>query len=308
MRFWRSRLGIFVLLCVVAMAALTLWVARGVHRATLPVRQVQTLPDFESMRIRVIEVEFPSADGMALAGWWMPGNEGQPPVLLCHDRNSSKRSMVNLAIALHAEGFAVLMFDFRGHGESAGDRSSLGVVEKRDVTGALDWLAKRSSGRVGVFGAGMGAHAAVLAAVERPELQVLVLDGLYPDAAYLLARELYPTMTWARRGLGFLANGTYFMLHGSSPRSRRAADSVGELTGRDLLMLAPASDSALMDEMREMVQRIPDQVDADGNLVVVPATLGEGLYGEQLGRYHARVTGFFAARLLQEEVALATGW
>ncbi len=297
-----------MLLCVVAMAALAMWTALGVHRAIVPVRQVQVLPDFESMRIRVAEVEFPSADGMALSGWWMPGNEGMPPVLLCHDRHSSKRSMVNLAIALRAEGFAVLMFDFRGHGESAGDRSSLGVLEKRDVVGALDWLGKGRARPVGVFGAGMGAHAAVLAAVERPELQVLVLDGLYPDAAYPLAREVYPTMKWARRGLGFLANGAFFIFHGTSPRSQRAADTVGELTGRHLLMLAPASDSALMDEMREMVQRIPDQIDADGNLVVVPATLGEGLYGEQLSRYHDRVTGFFATRLLHEKVKLAAGW
>jgi pimeloyl-ACP methyl ester carboxylesterase len=308
MWFWRTRVGVLVLLGIVAIVALAMWTVLGVHRATDPVRQVQVLPDFESMQIRVTEVEFPSADGMALSGWWMPGNQDMPPILLCHDRHSSKHSMVNLAIALRAEGFSVLMFDFRGHGDSAGDRSSLGVLEKRDVTGALDWLAKRSAGRVGIFGAGMGAHAVVLAAVERPELQVLVLDGLYPDAAYPLAREVYPAMTWVRKGFGFVANGVFFILHGTSPRSQRAADLIGELAGRHLLMLAPASDSALMDEMREMVQRIPEQVDADANLVVVPATFGEGLYGEQQGRYHERVTGFFAARLVQEQVSLAAGW
>lgn len=308
MWLWRTRLGKLVVVGGVAMVALTIWIVLGVHRTTFPDRQVEARLDFESMRIRVTEVEFPSADGLALRGWWMPGNAGMPPILLCHDLNSSKRSMVNLAIALREKGFAVLMFDFRGHGESAGERSSLGVLEKRDVTGALDWLAETNARRVGVFGAGMGAHAAVLAAVERPELQVLVLDGLYPDAAYPLAHELYPSVGWARRGLGFLANGAFFLFHGISPLSHRAADSVGELTGRDLLMLAPASDSALMDEMRDMVQKIPDQIDSDGNLVVVPATLGEGLYGEQLGRYHERVTAFFSSRLLQDEVALAGGW
>ena len=308
MWLWRTRLGILVLVGCVPMIALASWVVFGVHRATVPVRHVEELPDFESMQIRVTEVEFPSADGMALRGWWMAGEEGMPPILLCHDLYSSKRSMVNLAIALREKGFAILMFDFRGHGESAGQRSSFGVLEKRDITGALDWLAKTDARQVGVFGAGMGAHAAVLAAVERPELQVLVLDGLYPDAAYPLSRELYPSMTWARNRLGFLTNGAFFLFHGSSPLTRRAADSVGELTGRDLLMLAPASDSALMDEMREMVQKIPDQIDADGNLVVVPATLGEGLYGAQLRRYHERVIGFFASRLLDDQVAHAAGW
>jgi len=308
MWLWRTRSGVLALVALTALAVVASWTVFGVHRATRQVRHVEELPDFESMRIRVTEVEFPSADGMALRGWWMPADEGLPPVLLCHDRRASKRSMVNLAIALGEKGFPVLMFDFRGHGDSAGERSSLGILEKRDVTGALDWLAQTNARRVGVFGAGMGAHAAVLAAAERPELQVLVLDGLYPDAAYPLAREVYPTMAWARKGLGFLANGTFFILHGSSPLSRRAADLIGELTGRDLLMLAPASDSGLTVEMREMVKEVPDQIDADGNLVVVPATLGEGLYGEQLGRYHDRVTEFFATRLLQEEVALVGDW
>ena len=178
-----------MLVGVAAWVGLTGWTALRVHRVTSPERQVEALPDFESMQIRVTEVEFPSADGMTLRGWWMPGNEGLPPILLCHDRGSSKRSMINLAIALREKGFAVLMFDFRGHGESAGKRSSLGMLEKRDVTGALDWLAGKNPRRVGVFGAGMGAHAAVLAAVERPELRVLVLDGLYPDAAYPLGRQ-----------------------------------------------------------------------------------------------------------------------
>jgi pimeloyl-ACP methyl ester carboxylesterase len=308
MWLWRTRWGNLLLVGAAGLAMLSLWTVFAVHRATVPIRQVGTLPDFESMQIEVTEVEFPSADGMQLRGWWMPGDPGMPPIVLCHDRDSSKRSMINLAIALREEGFAVLMFDFRGHGQSAGDRSSLGVLEKRDVTGALDWIAEMNPRRVGVFGAGMGAHAAVLAAVERPELQVLVLDGLYPDAAYTLSRDLYPTMTWARQGLGFLTNGAFFVFHGSSPMSRRAADSVEHLGGRDLLMLAPASDAGLMDEMREMVKKIPEQVDSDGNLVVVPATLGEGLYGAQLGRYHTRVTDFFASRLVQQDAVQAAGW
>ena len=39
-----------------------------------------------------------------------------------------------------------------------------------------------------------------------------------------------------------------------------------------------------------------------------PATLGEGLYAEQLQRYHDRVTGFFKARLLGVEGDLVAGW
>ncbi len=69
------------------------------------------------------------------------------------------------------------------------------------------------------------------------------------------------------------------------------------MTGRDLLLVAPESDPSLSEEMRRMYEAIPDQLDADGNLVFLPATIGEGLYGEELSRYHDRVTGFFRNRL-----------
>jgi len=293
---------------VVVVAGFVAWVAIGVHRATVPQRETQVLPDFESMRIVVSEVEFPSADGMELSGWWMSGDPSKPPILLCHDLGSSKRVMINVAIALHDAGFPVLMFDFRGHGDSAGKRSSFGLLEKRDVIGALEWLERKGADRVGIFGAGMGAHAAVLAAAERLDTQVLVLDGLYPDAAYPLALAAYPNLTWARSRLAFVANGIYSAFNGASPLSQRAADTVGELTGKHVLLLAPASDSDLLEAMREMVQRIPDQIDADGNMVIVPATLGDGLYGEQLNRYHERVRAFFESNLDPRQGELVAGW
>jgi hypothetical protein len=99
-----------------------------------------------------------------------------------------------------------------------------------------------------------------------------VLDGVYPDSAFPLSRGVFPRSAWARRGLGFLTNWAYFAVHGVSARSQRAADRVEALRGTHVLMLAPASDSELIDAMRAMVQRIPEQIDADGNLVVIPAT------------------------------------
>jgi len=37
----------------------------------------------------------------------------------------------------------VLLFDLRGHGESEGERTTLGYREVRDVRGALSWLEER---------------------------------------------------------------------------------------------------------------------------------------------------------------------
>jgi pimeloyl-ACP methyl ester carboxylesterase len=275
-----------------------------VYAKTHPKNHASVPLDFESVKVRVEPVEFSSADGVALKGWLIPGEAGRPPLVLCHDLGESKASLISTAIALRESGFTVLLFDFRGHGQSAGSSSTLGLYEKHDVLGAIEFLRGlegTDSGRVGLLGVGMGAHAAVLAAAERPEVRVLVLDGLYPDPDFLLVRDVYAKWSFAARHLAFVPRLAFTLMNGASPRAQRAADVIGRLPGRHLLLLAPAGDSVLAAEMQRMYGTIPDQQDADGNLVVLPATHTGGLYGDQLVRYQERVSEFFLGRLAERQ-------
>jgi pimeloyl-ACP methyl ester carboxylesterase len=172
--------------------------------------------------------------------------------------------------------------------------------EKRDVVGAVEFLGGLDGvdgKRVGLYGVGMGAHAAVLAAADLPEVRVLVLDSLYPDAAFDLVRDFYVDWGFAEKNFAFLPRVIFAMLHGTGIESERAEDVIGRLPGRHLLLLAPAGDSALAEAMQRMYESIPDEADADGNLVILPATQGSGLYGDQLVRYQQRVAAFFDGRL-----------
>jgi alpha-beta hydrolase superfamily lysophospholipase len=300
MTFWNSKLGaalcVLLLACVVVVSVAGV----GVWRATHPARQGGDAPDFDALRMQVESVRFPAADGVSLAGWWIEGEPGRPPILLCHDVGSSKEVLLPLAIELRRRGYAVLLTDFRGHGESRGRGSTLGLDEKRDVLGALDHLAARHGQeppRVGVYGAGMGAHAAVLAAADRPALRVLVLDGLYPEVTYPLAREVYAGWKPGIRHLGFLAGGLFAVVTRTRPGEHRAADVVARLRGRDLLLLAPAGDAELTAEIQRMVESIPVQPEVDGSMLVLPATLPDGLYGEHLGHHREQVARYLDDRL-----------
>ena len=63
-----------------------------------------------------------TADFVDLAGTYYRGNKGRdtPCVILIHKFGSdrTKSGLDDLAKALNAEGFAVLTFDLRGHGQS----------------------------------------------------------------------------------------------------------------------------------------------------------------------------------------------
>ena len=305
MRFWRSHLGAIALVVLAACGVVVGATVVQVRRDTTPERLDPPAVDFQAMHVPVEDVQFPASDGVPLAGWLLPAAPGAPGVILCHDVGSSRGALLNLAIRLHGDGFTVLLFDFRGHGQSGGSRSTLGLEEKRDVLGAVDVLMRQlgpDTKRLGVYGVGMGAHAAVLAAADRPILRVLVLDGLYPDVDFRLVRQVFAGWEFAVDRLAFLPRTVFRAMRGGASDDERASDVIGSLPGRDFLFLVPAGDAALADAMQRMYESIPPQADADGNLVVLPATQGDGLYDEQLARYHERVSAFFVTRLRKPTV------
>lgn len=301
-RWIRSVPGVLVCTALIGAVLSVGVVGWRVYRVTHPARVVQPLGELTAELVKFEDVEFRASDGTELSGWLFEGRQGFPAVVLCHGLGEGKAANLNLAIELQTLGFTVLAFDFRGQGGSGGDGIGLGILEKRDVLGAVDFLAAGQTGdglprKLGVYGVGTGAHAAVLAAADRPEVRVMVLDGLYPDASYPLLDGVYAGWEFGQRHLAFVPEAVFVTMAKTPIRTTRAADVLPTLVGRDLLLVAPAGNTRLAEEIQRMYERIPEQKDADGNLVTLP-TGGRGLLrGENLAIYHDRVTSFFSERL-----------
>jgi pimeloyl-ACP methyl ester carboxylesterase len=302
MTFWKSLHGAGLIVLLLVLTVSVGAVGLRVYRVTHPPRSIEALGELSTALVEIEEVRFRSADGVDLGGWLLEGRPDFPPLVLCHDLGAGKSSLINLALLLQGEGHTVLLFDFRGHGESGGHGSGLGIDEKRDVVGAIDFLAARRREEdgpplVGVYGVGMGAHAAVLAAEDRNEVRVLVLDGLYPDAGHHLVRQVFGRWEFGVDNLGFLPRGMFSLFRRGSTDGQSAAAVLPRLLGRDLLLVAPAGNTSVLNEMQRLYETIPDQQDADGNLITLPSSGGGQLYGEDSRIYNARVAGFFSSRL-----------
>ena len=274
-----------------------------VYQVTHPARQADMALNLGATLAKAADVTFRSTDGIQLKGWLLKGTPDRAPIVVCHDLGESRNAVMNIAIALNKDGFTVLVFDFRGHGASGGNGSTLGVHEVRDVLGAIDFVADLPKGsvdarKVGIFGAGMGAHAAALAAAERPALRVLVLDGLWPDAGFTLVRREFADWRWGEEHLGAVPLALFSLIAGASVDDGRATDVLPSLAGRDLLLVAPAGDRRLDEAMRAMYATLPEQRDSERNLITLPATKASGLGAEDLNRYHERVVAFFRSRLV----------
>ena len=140
------------------------------------------------------EVAFTS-DELKLRGWLFPGH-GDRAVIVVHGRGANRAEWQGrserIADFLLADGYTVLLFDLRGHGESDGDRFSLGYYERRDVAAAVAFLGQRgfAERRVALIGISMGAASALAVLTIDPDVGPIVVDSSFTDAAIVLAEDL----------------------------------------------------------------------------------------------------------------------
>jgi alpha-beta hydrolase superfamily lysophospholipase len=125
-------------------------------------------------------VEFPSASGTTIHGWFVPGKSNNGAVVLMHGVHGDRRSLVARAEFLAAAGYSVLLFDFQAHGESLGKQITFGHLESRDATAAVDFIHQKLPGeKIGVIGISLGAASALLAEPPLP-VNAMILESSYP--------------------------------------------------------------------------------------------------------------------------------
>jgi uncharacterized protein len=125
------------------------------------------------------DVAFQATDGLDLAGWYRPSQNGAA-VLLVHGGGGDRTGAVAHAKMLVRHGYGVLLYDSRGRGESDGAPNNYGWDWGKDVAGALSFLARRSDvepGRIGALGLSTGADVLLEVAATRKDLGAVVTDG-----------------------------------------------------------------------------------------------------------------------------------
>ena len=143
------------------------------------------------------DITFRNAAGLALRGWYLPPpakDMGRAPAIAWgHGNAADRRHMLDEALAVHEAGFAQILFDFTGRGESDGEVITLGAHEAGDLRAALDALTARREVdplRLALGGRSMGAVAAILEAADDPRVKALVLDSPYADLTATVDRAI----------------------------------------------------------------------------------------------------------------------
>jgi hypothetical protein len=139
------------------------------------------------------DVAFRSSDGKLLRGWLF--SLGDRAVVMVHGKDGRRldgERSVALARSFTAHGYSVLAFDLRGHGESEGDRFSLGEYERLDVAAAVGFLEGRGfvARHVALYGESMGAGTVIQTLAIRPDVGAVVTDSAYASATVVVEEQI----------------------------------------------------------------------------------------------------------------------
>ncbi|MCI0396603.1 MAG: alpha/beta fold hydrolase [Chloroflexi bacterium] len=177
---WRRLLNLLIFAVISAVPIFILAnVVMGVLFLTVPVNRpicCQTPADYQ---LAYEDVVLETEDGVRLAGWYIPSQNGAAVILL-HGYGGNRLALLNLADMLAAHGFGILLYDLRGHGESISDFRSIGWQDVQDVSAALAYLREREdlvAGRVAVMGFSIGAQVAIQAGARATDIQAVIADG-----------------------------------------------------------------------------------------------------------------------------------
>ncbi|MDX1681174.1 MAG: alpha/beta fold hydrolase [Akkermansiaceae bacterium] len=133
---------------------------------------------------RFREVDFDSADGTRLHGWWIesPRNPPLGAVVFSHGNVGSMGHHLGFVMWLVQSGYEVFIYDYRGYGKSQGSTDRKGMVE--DARAALDHVSKRMSSRklpVISYGHSLGGAKSVsaIASGRNPGLKAVITDAAF---------------------------------------------------------------------------------------------------------------------------------
>lgn len=122
-------------------------------------RQVKSLIT-ETPTFSFDTVKLKTGKGILIDAWYAKTDSAaKGTVILFHGITASKGMIISEASEFRYEGYNVMLVDFRAHGNSGGQTTTIGIRESEDVKLAYDYAAGKDPRNIFLWGNSMGAVA-----------------------------------------------------------------------------------------------------------------------------------------------------
>lgn len=255
-------------------------------------------------------------DNITLRGWFIPGIRSggvlttERTIIVVpggqQNRTDIYGGALSVSVDLARNGYAVLVYDPRGTGDSQVAPFSMGCFEQRDVLGAVDFLRAGvlpypnlgHPSIIGVWGISTGATSALLAAAQEPALRAVVSDTAATNVVPLLQQQVLE-----RSGLpAFVMPGAFAaarVLYGIDYYAVRPVDVVARLAPRPVFFIHGDHDPWLpVSNLTSLVKAAESAPNAHVQSWIVPGVVDHAqTFHTMPVEYMDRVLAFFAASL-----------
>jgi fermentation-respiration switch protein FrsA (DUF1100 family) len=290
LRYWFRLVGTLVVALALGSAGAMAFLAyTRAHSYLHPERHVASGDWLSANAIEFETVELTTEDGVRLRAWYTAPRNGAV-ILVAHGHAASIPEDVYALFTRH--GYGVVAWDFRAHGESGGEFTSLGYYEVLDAKAALEFaLSRPEVQHVGGWGGSMGAATLLLSAAQFPEIEAVVADSSFSTLeAELDHRVPVPVF---RELTGFFAE----LQTGAGIDAVRPMEAIARLSPRPVFIIQGLRDTMIpLDSARDLFEAAgePRYLWTDEKAYHL------NMFPKYPEEYEQRVIEFFDAALLQE--------
>ena len=151
-----SVVSVFVIGYAVLAVALFFYQPNLLYFPDMPSREIYATPG--DIRLDYEPLTLTTRDDEQLDAWFIPANPARGVVLFCHGNAGNISHRLDSIRQFHGLGLSVLIFDYRGYGQSTGRPTEKGTY--RDVDAAWDYLVEQRGippEQIILFGRSLGA-------------------------------------------------------------------------------------------------------------------------------------------------------
>jgi uncharacterized protein len=243
------------------------WLYVGIHLAfcamlawqTVRPKNARITDSPKSSKLPFESVSLVSSDGTRLSGWLIPASgKSRGVVIMCHGVDSNRTAMLWKSEVLHKAGFASLLFDFRGRGESGPSLCTIGYREVDDLLAAIRYVRSRPDYAVmplGVLGESQGAAVALMGTARSPEVRAVIAESPFARLDHAVDNHFRKVLGWTSPAFVLPTR-----LVGEALIRRRCCDvspvdEVSRIAPRPILLIQDAEDRLCPPEETAMLLR-----------------------------------------------------
>ena len=228
------------------------------------------------------DIELITADQIRLAAWYTPPQNGAV-ILVAHGYGDARDP--DLYAMFARNGFGVLAWDFRAHGVSGGEISTIGYYETQDVEAALDFaLSQPGVQQVAAWGGSMGGAASLMTGAQRTEIQAIVADSSFTSLEDEMA--VMVKLPLLRPLIRFFAETEA----GANISAVSPVEKIAQISPRPVMIIAGENDQSIP---AQSGQRLYAAAQEPRTLWIVPEVGHMGGFWRFPQQYEQRVIQFY---------------